>query len=101
VGAVNAELVQTAGLGVAAALAVVWVTLKALSAVGLLDHNGWVLRDQQPVKPAPEPRRVSAGTYQQLSLHELVARAHADAAAGAVCPLDYLPVSPDPRHKES
>jgi hypothetical protein len=97
---VSAELVQTAGLGVAAALAVVWVPLKALSAVGLLDHNGWILRDR-PVKPASAPRRVSASKYRKPSIPELVARAHADAVAGAVCPLDYLPVSSDPRRKES
>lgn len=94
------EAVQAAVLGLFGAIVVVGVVLAVLSRLGLVDHNGWVLRDH-PAEPAPEPRRAAAGTYREPALHELVARAHCDAAAAAAMPLSYLPVSPDPRRKES
>lgn len=93
-------MVQVAVLGPLATVALICVLLWMLSRLGLLDHNGWVLRDR-PEVPAPEPRRVAAGTYREPALHELVARAHHAAIAGAAIPLAHLPVPPDPRRKES
>jgi len=92
-------MVQVAVLGPLAAIALTCVLLWLLSRLGLLDHDGWVLRAQQ--ETTPDPRRVPAATYRPLPLHEAVARANHNAVAGVVCPLTHLPVSPDPRRKES
>lgn len=62
---------------------------------------GGALRSNSRYRATKPPRVVAAGTYRQLPLHTWVARAQHDAVAAATCPLTYLPVSPDPRRKES
>jgi hypothetical protein len=97
----GADEVRAAVLGLFAAIAVMGVVLAVLSRLGLLDHDGWVLRHQRHATPVAEPRRVPTGAYRAAPLDEFVARAHHDAVAAAACPLTYLPVSPDRRRKES
>lgn len=80
-------------------LLVAIVALVVLTAVGALRSNSRY-RATKPPAAAP-PRVVAAGTYRPLPLHTWVARAQHDAVAAATCPLTYLPVSPDPRRKES
>jgi hypothetical protein len=70
-----------------------------LVVVGALRSNSRYRSAMPPA--AAQPRVVAAGTYRQMSLHTWVALAQHDAVAAAVCPLTYLPVSPDPRRKES
>lgn len=55
----------------------------------------------QPEPPVAEPRRVPAHTLQDPPLRVWVARAERDAIAAVTCPLAFVPISPDPRRKES
>jgi hypothetical protein len=125
------DLVEAAGLGVLLAFVVICVLLWLLSSLGLLDHDGWVprerrlhprdrrmprdftdadvarVREQQRRTEmwldAHEPRRPALATYRSVSIQELVALInHVPGwlAAGTLPP-SHLPVSPDPRRKES
>lgn len=78
-------------------LLVAVVVLVVLAVAGTLRSNS----RYRATKPPAPPRVVAADIYQQLPLHTWVARAQHDAVAAATCPLTHLPVSPDPRRKES